>query len=236
MTLDLTAYRILTFDCYGTLIDWETGIVDALRPVLSRRSIELGDEEILELFGSLETGIQQPPYKTYREVLGLVLDAIGERLGFTPDEDERSRFAGSVAVWPAFPDSSEALKALGRHYDLVILSNVDDDLFAGSARILGVEFTDVVTAQQVGSYKPDRRNFEVLLERLGRPREEILHVAQSLYHDIAPANDLGLSTVWVNRRHGREGSGATPPQDARPDLEVPDLATLARLVDETFAG
>lgn len=234
MTLDLTAYRILTFDCYGTLIDWETGIVDALRPVLSRRSIELGDEEILELFGSLETGIQRPPYKTYREVLGLVLDAIGERLGFTPEAAERAAFAGSVATWPAFPDSSEALQALSKHYDLVILSNVDDDLFAGSAQILGVDFADVITAQQVGSYKPDRRNFEVLLDRLGRSKDEILHVAQSLYHDIAPASEIGLATVWVNRRHGREGSGATPPKAATPDLEVPDLATLASLVDEAF--
>ncbi len=234
--LEFENFKALTFDCYGTLIDWETGIVNAMRPILERHGIEWTDDQILALFGELETAIQQPPYKTYVDVLGKVADAFGERLGFVPSTEERAEFATSVSTWPAFPDSTAGLRSLAKHYELVILSNVDDDLFQGSAQILDVEFAKVVTAQQVGSYKPNPRNFEVLLERLGRPREEILHVAQSLFHDIAPANQIGISTVWVNRRQGRSGTGATPPQDAQPDQEVPDLATLAGLVEEAFRG
>ncbi len=136
--------------------------------------------------------------------------------------------AARSAIGPPFPDSPEALKLLSRRFKLVILSNVDDDLFALSAKRLGVEFSDVITAQQVGSYKPDVRNFRLMLERTGNHPKRVLHVAQSLFHDIAPAKSLGLTTVWVNRRHDRPGFGATPPAEATPDLEVPDLITLAR--------
>jgi 2-haloacid dehalogenase len=155
------------------------------------------------------------------------MDGFGERLGFVPSADERAALAASVGDWPPFPDTVEALQALADRFQLVILSNIDDDLFALSARHLGVAFAAIVTAQQVGSYKPDPRNFRALLARLDTAPDRVLHVAQSLFHDIAPANALGLTTVWVNRRHDRPGSGATPPATARPDLEVPDLRTLA---------
>lgn len=236
MKLDLTQFNALTFDCYGTLIDWETGIVNAMRPILDSHGVQASDAEILAIFSKHESVIQQPPYKRYSEVLERVADAFADDLGFAISADERSTFGTSVPEWPAFDDSTESLRTLSEHYDLVVLSNVDDDLFAGSARLLGVEFTDVITAQQVGSYKPDPRNFDLLLERLDRPKERILHVAQSLFHDIAPANRIGLTTVWVNRRGGKEGWGATPPQEAAPSLEVPNMATLAKLAADAHGA
>jgi 2-haloacid dehalogenase len=229
---DFAPFTHLTFDCYGTLIDWEGGILAALRPVMARHGIERTDDQLLELFGELEAAAEAGPYQSYRGILATVLDGFGERLGFTPAPEEREAFAGSVADWPAFPDSAAALSALKGHFSLVVISNIDDDLFAASARKLGSPFSAVITAQQVGSYKPDRRNFRFALERLGVSQGQILHVAQSLFHDIAPAKDLGFATVWINRRHDRPGTGATPPVTATPDLEVPDMRTLARLVSE----
>jgi len=219
----------LTFDCYGTLIDWESGIAGALGPILARHGRPLDVESILERYALIESALEAGPYLRYREVLRRALDAFGSALGFEPSAEERESFGASVADWPAFPDSEAALATLATRYRLVILSNVDDDLFADSARRLGVAFHDVITAQQVGSYKPELRNFEVAIERVG-PRERILHVAQSLFHDIAPARAVGLRAVWVNRRAGRPGSGATAQSDARPDAEVPDLRTLAELL------
>ncbi len=227
--LDFKRFDYLVFDCYGTLIDWESGIVAALRPVLAEHGVDLSDDAILERFGALESAAEKPPYKPYREVLATVLDGFGEQFGFTPSPEERAAFGASVGDWPAFSDSPAALHALSQRYKLVILSNVDDDLFALSAKRLNVEFAEVITAQQVGSYKPDLHNFRVALQRLGDRPERVLHVAQSLFHDIAPAKSIGLTTVWVNRRHDRPGFGATPPAEAQPDLEVPDLMTLATL-------
>jgi 2-haloacid dehalogenase len=229
--LDFDRYTHLTFDCYGTLIDWERGILAALRPVLARHGLALTDDRILELYGELEAAAEAGPYRRYRAVLAAVLAGFGARLGFAPSAEEREAFAASVGQWPPFPDTVEALQALGRRYRLVVLSNVDDDLFAQSARHLATDFAAVITAQQVGSYKPDRRNFRFALARLGAPPARVLHVAQSLFHDIAPAKELGLTAVWVNRRHDRPGFGATPAATAQPDLEVPDLRTLARLVE-----
>ncbi len=230
--LDLDRYAVLTFDCYGTLIDWERGILTALHPLLAAHGVRLTDDQILEQFGELEAAIEAGPYRRYRDVLAAVADGFAEAYDFTISDVERTAFSGSVPNWPPFPDSPAALESLAQHYRLVVLSNVDDDLFAGSAAQLGVAFDDVITAQQVGSYKPNPRNFQVAIERVGLPKERILHVAQSLFHDIAPARDAGLTTVWINRRHDRAGFGATPPAAATPDLELPDMASLARLVDE----
>lgn len=233
--LDFDRFTYLTFDCYGTLIDWERGILAALRPVLDRHEIAISDDAALALYGELESAAERGPYRPYRALLATVMDGFGERLGFTSSADERAALALSVGDWPPFPDTVAALQTLARRFRLAILSNIDDDLFAGSARRLEVAFAAVVTAEQVGSYKPDPGNFRALLARLDVAPDRVLHVAQSLFHDIAPANALGLSTVWVNRRHDRPGFGATPPATARPDLETPDLQTLARLVgaDET---
>lgn len=230
--IDFDRYTHLTFDCYGTLIDWEWGIVNALRPLLAQRCAEQSDEQILELYGALEAAAERPPYRTYRDVLAAVVDGFGQRLGFTASAEERASLAASLSGWPPFPDTVAALQTLGHRYRLAVISNVDDDLFACSEQRLQTHFADVITAQQARSYKPDPRNFRLALQRLHVPAEQVLHVAQSLFHDIAPARELGLATVWINRRRDRPGFGATPPAEARPDLQAPDLQALARLVEK----
>jgi 2-haloacid dehalogenase len=223
-------FDVLSFDCYGTLIDWETGIWEALQPVLAQHRIALATDEALALYGALESEAERGPYRAYRMVLRMVLEGFGARLGFVPTETELQRFAASVTDWPAFPDSAPALQALHTQYKLAVISNIDDDLFAASAQRLHVQFDWLITAQHAQSYKPSLRNFSLALARIGRPRQKILHVAQSLYHDIAPARTLGLSTVWINRRHAQPGFGATPPAQVQPDLEVPDMQTLAEQI------
>lgn len=226
--LDLSQKQVLTFDCYGTLIDWESGLLAALQPVLRRHGVALDDERVLEIYAAFEAAAERGPYLTYRAVLAACLIQFGAQYHFTPSAAELDAFSGSVGEWPAFPDSAEALAVLQRRYQLAILSNIDDDLFALSNRRLGVTFAAVITAQQVRGYKPGHAHFHTALARLGRPRENILHVAQSLFHDHVPAKQLGFDTVWVNRRHGRAGAGATPPAEAQPDLEFPDMRSVAQ--------
>lgn len=221
-------FLVLTFDCYGTLIDWESGIWAALHPVLARHHVGMTTDQALALYGELESEAERGEYHEYKVVLGMVLQGFGKRLGFAPTRDELQGFSESVKDWPAFPDSARALQALKKKYRLAIISNVDDDLFAFSARRLGVQFDWIITAQQAKSYKPSLNNFHFAFKRIGLPKSKILHVAQSLFHDLAPAKAFGLSTVWVNRRHGKAGFGATPPAQAQPDLVVPDLQTLAQ--------
>ena len=211
------AFDALTFDVYGTLIDWETGIASALR----RAGATGRDDELLEAFARHEAELEAGPYLTYRDVLA----EAGRRVGVSDVE----AFAGSVGDWPAFEDSAEALAALKRRFKLGVITNCDDDLFALSNRRLGVEFDWVITAQQARGYKPRLENFEYAFEHIDVPRERILHVAQSLFHDHVPAKSLGMTTVWIDRRHGREGFGATPPAEASPDLTVPDMRTFAQL-------
>jgi 2-haloacid dehalogenase len=227
--LPFERFEALTFDCYGTLIDWESGILNALRQVLSRHGIEAADDQILAAYAAEEEKAESGDYHPYREVLRKVMRGVGARFDFAPSDGELDHLAASIEAWPPFPDTIESLHTLKRRYRLAIVSNIDDDLFSGSARRLEVPFDEVITARQVRSYKPRPAHFEAALERLGVKRDRLLHVAQSLFHDIEPARRLGLSTVWVNRRQGREGFGATPPGDAKPDLEVPDLRTLVRL-------
>jgi 2-haloacid dehalogenase len=227
--LDLSRFDALTFDCYGTLIDWEAGIGAGLERVLAARGVQVDRERLLERYAGVESTLEAGPYLPYREVLGRALREVCAAWDVTPSDAETAAFGGSVGEWPAFPDSPVALARLATRYRLGVITNCDDDLFAASSRRLGVTFDWVVTAQQAGSYKPSPHNFELALARMGLPRERILHVAQSRFHDHVPAKAMGLSTVWVDRRHDRPGSGATPPATAVPDLTVPDLATLARL-------
>lgn len=229
LTIDLDRFEALTFDTYGTLIDWERGILDALQPVLAFHDVEAGDDELLGLFARHEAASESGEYLTYREVLAACVRGLCADLGVVPDEEAVTGFAGSVGAWPAFPDSARSLRRLQQRYRLGVITNCDDDLFAASNRRLGVTFDWVVTAQQVRSYKPNPANFEVAFERIGVPRERILHVAQSLFHDHVPAKALGLTTVWVDRRHDKAGFGATPEAVATPDLTVPDMRTLADL-------
>ena len=224
--MDYAAFDALTFDCYGTLIDWETGLGDALRTALAPLGVEAGEEELLTRYAAYEAEAEAGPYRTYRAVLAHGLRGVAGELGVTPGDEAVAAFSGSVVDWPAFPDSAAALAQLKERFRLGVLTNCDDDLFAASNRRLGVEFDWIVTAQQAGAYKPDERGFQLLFERVGLPRERILHVAQSVFHDHVTAQRLGMTSVWIDRRAGREG-GATPPAEAAPDATFPDMATFA---------
>lgn len=231
--LDFSRFSHLTFDCYGTLIDWEQGIVEALQPVLRAHGVTLEDDRLLELFAEHEAAIEQGEYRSYRTVLQQVVRALGRRLKFPATEEDARALPQSMRNWQPFPDTVEALKKLAARYKLGVISNVDDDLFAHSARLLEVPFERVITAQQARSYKPSLNNFRLALRVLGAPPQRVLHVAQSLYHDIAPAKQLGLATVWVNRRKGKPGAGATPPAAAQPDMEVASLEELEKALSGT---
>jgi len=222
-------FDVLTFDCYGTLIDWEAGLLAGLRAILDPRGVAADDEDLLARYAGHESAIESGPYLRYREVLARGGDAVCRELGVTATPDELGRFGGSVVDWPPFPDSAAALARLKQRFALAVITNCDDDLFAASNRRLAVDFDFVITAQQCRGYKPDPRNFEIAFERIGRPKDRILHVAQSLFHDHVPAKAMGMTTVWINRRHDRPGAGATPPADATPDLITPDMATFAEL-------
>lgn len=229
-TIDFGAFDALTFDCYGTLIDWETGILAGLAPVLARAGVARGDDELLEVYAKHEAALEAGPYLTYREVLAGSLRGLAADLGVQGLTDaEVATFAGSVVDWPAFADSAAALARLKERFRLGVITNCDDDLFAGSNARLGVAFDWIVTAQQARSYKPSLNNFDVAFARIDVPRERILHVAQSLFHDHVPARQAGLTSVWIDRRQGREGFGATPPAEAAPDLTVPDMKSFAEL-------
>jgi 2-haloacid dehalogenase len=228
-TIDFGRFDVLTFDSYGTLIDWEAGILAGLRGILEPLGIDTADDDLLERYARAEANVEAGGYLRYREVLARSAELVGRELGVQPDPAALAAFGGSVGAWPAFPDSADALARLHERFRLAVITNCDDDLFAASNARLGVTFDHVVTAQQVGAYKPSTRNFEVAFERIGVPRERILHVAQSLFHDHVPAKQLGMTTAWIDRRHGRPGSGATPPADARPDLAVPSMAAFAEI-------
>ena len=229
-TLDVDRVDALTFDCYGTLIDWEAGLSAAFAPILAVHGIAATGDDVLERYARYESAAEAGPYQLYRDVLATGLRGVADELGFTPTSDEIAAFSGSVVDWPAFPDSAAALARLHRRFRLGVITNCDDDLFDASARRLGTDFDWVVTAQQARSYKPDEANFHLALERIALPRERIVHVAQSLYHDHVPAQRLGFTTVWINRRHDRPGTGATPPATATPDATYPDMASFAAAV------
>ena len=224
--LDFGGFEALTFDCYGTLIDWESGIVAALRPVVGAAGAEATDDELLGAFAELEAPAEAGPYRRYRDILALAARGVAGRYGVEPVDATVVAFADSIGEWPAFPDSTAALSRLHERFRLGVITNCDDDLFARSAARLETTFDWVVTAQQAGAYKPDERPFELAFERIGLPHERILHVAQSVFHDHVTAKRLGLSTVWIDRRRGRPG-GATPPAAATPDATFPDMASFA---------
>lgn len=222
-------FDALTFDCYGTLIDWEAGISDALGGTLAKHGVAPDVEELLQRYAGHEAALEAGPYLRYREILAEAARRVGSDYGVEPAPDEIEAFAASVGEWPAFPDSAAALARLAEHFRLGVITNCDDDLFAMSNRRLGVTFDWVITAEQAGSYKPDPRNFELAFSRIDVTRERILHVAQSLFHDHVPAKALGMMTVWIDRRRDRPGFGATPPAEATPDLVLPDMASLAEV-------
>ncbi len=226
-SIDFSRFDAITFDCYGTLIDWERGILNALQPVLAPRGIDVAEDELLERYARHEAALEAGDYLLYREVLAASLGGLCEELGFAASDDESLTFSQALGDWPAFHDSMPALRRLRERFKLGVITNCDRDLFALSNRRLGVTFDWVVTAEDARAYKPSPVPFELAFETIGVPRERILHAAQSLFHDHVPGKQLGLTTIWVDRRHDRPGFGATPVASATPDLTVPDMRTLA---------
>ena len=235
MTLE-TAVRLhdfsaLTFDCYGTLIDWEQGLISALSPWLKRHGRAIHRDSILETYARVETELEaQHPGLLYPEILRRGMLALSQIWDLKATPEELSAFGASVPDWPAFADSPKALKYLQQHFKLVILSNVDQKSFAGSQSRLGIVFDAIYTAEDVGSYKPDPRNFDYLLEQLqkqGIEPSKILHTAQSLFHDHVPARAKGLATAWIDRRHDQQGWGATPAAEVQTDFRFAGMKAMA---------
>ena len=229
----LTDFDVLSFDCYGTLIDWETGIRAALAPWRRRENIQVNDDAFVEAFGRYEWEEEEEnPGMLYPEILGRVLKRMAAGWGVYATPDDLKAFGRSVGNWPAFPDSALALAYLKQHFKLVVLSNIDRESFSYSNAKLGVEFDHVYTAQDIGSYKPDMENFQYLLSNLedeGFLPSRLLHVAESLYHDHIPAKKLGLSSCWIHRRHDKQGHGATRPPDEKvqPDFRFTSMQEFA---------
>lgn len=231
--MKLTQFKALTFDCYGTLIDWESGMVAALKPLTAKVKRPLTRDEILEAHARHESSQQhETPARRYSELLAVVYKRLAEEWGVPQSWDECLAYGNSIRDWPAFPDSADALAYLKQHYKLVILSNVDNESFAHSNRKLGVTFDAVYTAEDIGSYKPASRNFDYMLDKLktlGIEKKDILHTAESLFHDHRPANDQGLHNCWIFRRFDKEGFGATMNPGVMPtyDFRFTSMAELA---------
>lgn len=229
----LSDFKALTFDCYGTLIDWEAGILAELKPWAAKHGLKFTDDQILEAFAEVESATEHDnPGMIYRDILAEVHRKLAKRWSLKADEAAARDFGQSVPRWPAFPDSAEALAYLKQHFMLVILSNVHNDGIAASAAKMGNPFHHVFTAEMIGSYKPSRRNFEYLIDRmkgLGVPKDKILHTAQSLFHDHKPAQEIGLARAWINRRAGKQGQGATKKLPSQPtvDFEFKTLGEFA---------
>ena len=235
--MNLGDFDALSFDCYGTLIDWEAGIAAVLRPWAAAHGLQRSDEQLLTAFSTHEAWAEvEHPTDRYPLILARAMRGLGGELGVPVSAEEAESLAVSVPDWPAFPDSVGALQRLSRRYQLIIVSNVDRAGFAGSNRRLGVTFTSILTAQDIGSYKPSPRNFAALageVTRLGIGEGKLLHVAQSLFHDHVPAKAAGLPTVWINRRHANPGWGATPAPsaDVTPDWTFTSMAAFADAAD-----
>jgi len=230
LAIDPSAIGLISFDCYGTLIDWEQGILGTLRVLLAAHGQLPGPEELLSAYAEYERAAETPPYRPYREVLQVVIEGIGNRYGFLPDSSELDTLVRSLPSWKPFEDTVPALRSLASRHRLAVCSNIDESLFETTARQLEVPFATVVTAEAVGSYKPDPAHFTELLKRTGLRAHEVLHVAQSLYHDIAPARSLGFRCVWLHRPSARHRFGATPRAEATPDLELDSMTALAALM------
>jgi 2-haloacid dehalogenase len=229
--MNANSIRLVTFDCYGTLIDWETGMLKSLRPLFSHDGHPNSDLQLLELYGEVEAEVESGAYLEYREVLSRTVQEMGRRLNRLVSREQGQQFAQSLTEWEPFADTVAALERLAQRFKLGIISNVDDDLFAATQKKLQAPFALIVTAQQVKSYKPSLKNFQEALRRSGLKTEEVLHAGQSVYHDIVPASFLGIANVWVNRPSLRPGAGAAKAAQAQPTAEVKSLAELADLLD-----
>ena len=235
--MKLSDFDALSFDCYGTLIDWEHGLRGGLMKVASLSPKAPDLDTLLETYAEAEAAAaRENPGMRYPEIISHSIKATGSAHGIDVPEGLAMEIGASVPQWPAFPDSEEALQRLKQRYKLIILSNVDRQSFAGSNRRLGVEFDAILTAEDIGSYKPNPRNFEALFEKtaeMGIEKGRLLHVAQSLFHDHVPAKAAGMTTVWIDRRAGMKGSGATPVPDnaPQPDWRFTSMAEFADAVE-----
>lgn len=230
--LDFNRFEILTFDCYGTLVNWEAGILSALHRILSAHGKSIDDATLLKLYGDFELRSEQGAFRPYREVLESVVRQFATEFRFTPSAEEVRSLPDSLSTWKPWPDTVAALWQLKSRFRLAILSNVDDDLFTATRPQLGVDFDEVITALQAQAYKPSLKLFELALGRIHAPAHRVLHVGQSIYHDVVPAQLLGLATVWVNRPSARPGFGAVKAAEATPDLTVSSLAELAAAANQ----
>lgn len=236
--MKLTDFKVLSFDCYGTLIDWETGIFNAYQPLIAKLAKSLSRNEILETHARNEAYQEsKTPTMIYSEILAVVHARVAREWGLETTAEENLKFGSSVANWPAFIDSASALQYLKKYYKLVILSNVDKESFKASNNLLQVEFDYIFTAEDIGSYKPDLNNFDYMLKQLakqGIQKHEILHTAESLFHDHLPANKLGLASAWIYRRHEQQGFGATHPPATMPhyDFKFTSIVDMARAHQE----
>jgi 2-haloalkanoic acid dehalogenase type II len=234
----LTDFKVLTFDCYGTLIDWESGMVEALKPLTSKVSRPLTRNQILEAHARHESSQQlQTPTKPYRDLLAIVYKRLAEEWGVTVSYEECAAYGRSVRDWPAFEDTAGVLQYLKKHYKLVILSNVDNESFSYSNKRLQVDFDAIYTAEDIGSYKPSLKNFDYMIDKLGSlgvAKGDILHTAESMFHDHKPANSMGLASCWIYRRHKDEGFGATmhPGNMPKYDFQFTSMAELAKAHQE----
>ena len=235
--MKITDFEALSFDCYGTLIDWEAGIGSVLREWADRRGLDMTTEELLVAYADEEAQAERNhPTDPYPSILSRAMRGLGKKLDVEVSHDDSHALAVSVPDWPAFPDSTDALQRLAKHFKLIILSNIDNDGFAASNERLGVEFDAILTAENIGSYTPSPANFDALdhrVDTMGIPRDKLLHVAQSLFHDHVPAKGRGMTTVWINRRHADPGWGATPnPEaDVTPDWTFTSMAEFADAVE-----
>jgi 2-haloacid dehalogenase/putative hydrolase of the HAD superfamily len=220
-TLQPDRVRVVTFDCYGTLIDWETGIWNAFREAAAHDGVTFDRDKLITAYHAIEPEVESEPFRPYRDVLAETARRVAARCGWTISTDRAAFLPASVGAWPPFADTNAALERLAGKHRLGILSNVDEDLLEATRSRLSVEFDFWVTADRVESYKPDLAHFEAARPYVGDPAGW-LHVAQSLFHDVAPANCVNVPVVWVNRK-GEE----RPPDGPLPDREVPDLASLA---------
>ena len=229
--LDFSQFEAITFDCYGTLIDWENGILDVLRPVFTRTGRTMDDKEILEAFAKYEAEAEQGRYRTYRMVLKMVMERLNTQYKLRVGPKNRGLIVNSIGNWKPYPEVGEIGRKLRERYKLGLISNVDDRIYMKTQTTLQIPFHQITTAQQARCYKPEKRIFQHAFSHLQVSSNKVLHVAQSLYHDIAPCNEMGVATVWVNRRKGKDGSGATPSGEAKPTFVVRDLLELWELIE-----
>jgi 2-haloacid dehalogenase len=238
--MQLTDFKVLTFDCYGTLIDWESGMFEAYKDLVAKSRTTLTRDQILETHARHEADQEaRTPTMLYAELLGVVHARVAREWSVETTAEENARFGNSVPNWPAFVDSAAALQYLKKYYKLVILSNVDRKSFKGSNTRLQVEFDHIFTAQDIGSYKPNQGNFDHMIEKLaaeGIQKHEILHTAESLFHDHLPANRAGLASAWIYRRSGQQGFGATQPPETIPhyDFRFTSMADMVRAHQEAL--